>query len=74
MELKKTYEDFEVEARALCVHYGLDPDEMAQYPDPNGYAVARYRKLWINYAHVIHNHWVLTKLVAHQEARTNECN
>lgn len=74
MELKKTYQDFEVEARALCAHYEIDPESRVMYPDPNGYAVCRWRAAWIGYAKQLHEHWILTKLVAHQEARANESN
>lgn len=63
IKLKKTYKDFEKAARAYCENLGLDPEEMEQYPDPNGYAVCRRRPRWINYAHAIYSHYVMNELV-----------
>ena len=60
----KTVEDFEPEARILCGHHGLDPDELIPYPDPNGYAVMRRRKRWINCAQELHAAWELYVLVS----------
>lgn len=65
MNLNKSYLNFEKPAREYCAHLGLDPDELEQYPDPNGYAVCRRRARWMNYAHAIYSHWLMNELVKH---------
>lgn len=59
-----SYQDFEVEARKWCHIDGLDPDGRVSYPDPNGYAVARYRSRWAGYAIELRDHWMKTALVS----------
>lgn len=38
--------DTEKAARLYCAAKNEDPDERISYPDPNGYAVARYKPRW----------------------------
>lgn len=65
----KTHEDFKEQAYTYCELYGLDPEARVQYPDPNGYAVCRWRSQWIGIAKAIHEHWVLTQLVNQHEGK-----
>lgn len=67
IELKTTPKDFEKQARALLIAQGKDPDQREQYPDPNGYAVARFRAAWVNVAHELYDHYIKMKLVQHYE-------
>jgi len=40
-ELDQHWEQLKVAARLYCAHNDLDPKEMIQYPDPDGFAVVR---------------------------------
>jgi hypothetical protein len=62
--MKMTIHDFEEEARAWCVQKGLNPDDRVSFPDPNGYAVARYRLRWVEYAIRLHDNWMMSGFVS----------